>query len=336
LSYRSTIARQPAQLAESLPIITDNLEKVELQPFSRGGLAITGIGASYEAACVSAAELQRRGRRAFAWHAVDLPVAENPADSMIALSAGGRSVEPVAALQKHATIPSLAVTSSGSNPLSTVAKAALAFHSGEDATPSSTGYTITLLAMGLLSEKICPRSTGYDWSDIVRQAGEVLDQSAASMAHIGEIFKDRRAIDCVGANSALGTAGEAGLLIREAARIPTATFDTLHYLHGPMEPMDGRSGVIIFGDGREIKLAQDMQATGCGVLLVTSDRQIVAKDNLAVIYVPECANAIARAIVDILPAQLLAAQLSDAVGLTDTKFRYPQTDTKIGEDRPAS
>jgi glutamine---fructose-6-phosphate transaminase (isomerizing) len=48
-----------------------------------------------------------------------------------------------------------------------------------------------------------------------------------------------------------------------------------------------------------------------------------------VIRVPAETNRIARGILDILPAQLLAAQLSDATGLTDAKFRYPQTDTKL-------
>jgi|GEM_PF-4323430 len=37
--------------------------------------------------------------------------------------------------------------------------------------------------------------------------------------------------------------------------------------------------------------------------------------------------------IDTLLAQLLAAELSDAAGLTDAKFRYPQKDTKL---KPAS
>jgi glucosamine--fructose-6-phosphate aminotransferase (isomerizing) len=142
------------------------------------------------------------------------------------------------------------------------------------------------------------------------------------------IFKDRRAIDCVGAGSAFGTADGASLLTREAARIPAGPSDTLHYLHGPMEPMDATTGVVIIGDGREIKLAQDMAAIGSGVLLITAE-DVADAENLVVIRVPAQTSRIARAILDILPAQLLAATLSDALGLTDTKFRYRQTDTKI-------
>jgi len=335
MRYRDTIARQPQQFAESLPLITQQIEDFDLTafkqgiPFGQGTLAFVGIGASYEAAVVSAAEWQRHGRRATAWHAVDLLEAKNPADSFIALSSGGRSVEPVNALRQHPTLPSLAVTSEGNTPLDDVANASLAFYCGEDATPSSVGYTTMLLATGLLTDALMGEKNAHQWQDIAPMAEELLAQSEAKMSRIGEIFANRRAIDCVGANGSLGSAGEAGLLIREAARIPTGCFDTLHYLHGPMEPMDKTTAVIIFGDGREIKLAQDLANIGCGVLLITTNREVSEQDNLAIIPVPACDSLIKRGLLEILPAQLLAAQLSDAAGLTDTKFRYPQDDTKI-------
>ncbi|MDW9636017.1 glucosamine--fructose-6-phosphate aminotransferase [Sinorhizobium meliloti] len=329
MSYRSTIARQPQQLASSLAAIEAELEKLDLAPLREGVLGITGIGASYEAAVVTAGELQRRGRRATAWHAVDLMEPGNPVDAIVALSSGGRSVEPVTALRKHAGAFSIAVTSEGDNPLAEAARSSICFQSGADATPSSTGYTGTLLATGMLSDALCGKST--DWMQLTKLAGQVLAESAAKMERAGAIFRQRRAIDCVGAVSALGTAGEAGLLIREAARIPAGATDTLHYLHGPMEPMDSTTGVLIFGDGRELKLAQDMAEIGCAVLLVTTNTEIADKDNLTVVRVPAFENRIARALLDILPAQLLAAELSDAAGLTDTKFRYRQTDTKINK-----
>jgi len=327
--YRSTIARQPQQFATSLPLIVQQLANCDLASFQQGTSAFVGIGASYEAAVVSAAEWQRQGRRAQAWHAVDLLDAKNPAETIIALSSGGRSVEPINALRQHATLASLAVTSEGDTPLDAQAKASLAFHCGEDAIPSTVGYTTMLLATGLLNDRLNGGVHHPQWQDIAELAAEILVKSADKMSHIGEIFKSLRAIDCVGAFSALGSAGEAGLLIREAARIPTGCFDTLHYLHGPMEPMDKTTGVVIFGDGREVKLAQDLTDIGCAVLLITANTQACEQDNLAIIQIPACENLIKRGLLEILPAQLLAAQLCDAADLTDTKFRYPQTDTKI-------
>jgi glucosamine--fructose-6-phosphate aminotransferase (isomerizing) len=65
------------------------------------------------------------------------------------------------------------------------------------------------------------------------------------------------------------------------------------------------------------------------VLLVTTRADIAEGPLLTVVTVQEQKNRIAQGILDILTAQLLAAELSDAAGLTDTKFRYPQSDTKI-------
>jgi glucosamine--fructose-6-phosphate aminotransferase (isomerizing) len=96
-----------------------------------------------------------------------------------------------------------------------------------------------------------------------------------------------------------------------------------------MEAMDARTGVVLFGDGREIRLAQQVDEIGCPALLVTANDEIDDTNLLTVMRVPAESNRIARGILDILPAQLLAAELSDAAGLTDAKLRYPQTDTKL-------
>jgi glucosamine--fructose-6-phosphate aminotransferase (isomerizing) len=160
-------------------------------------------------------------------------------------------------------------------------------------------------------------------------AGKVLEAASKKMPELRQAFAGRRAIDCVGAGASLGTADGASLLIREAARIPAGPSETRHYLHGPMESMDAATGVVLFGSGREIEIARQLQEIGCPVLLVTTRIDIAEGSLLTVITVPEQKNGIAQGILDILPAQLLAAELSDAAGLTDTKFRYPQTDTKI-------
>jgi glucosamine--fructose-6-phosphate aminotransferase (isomerizing) len=139
----------------------------------------------------------------------------------------------------------------------------------------------------------------------------------------------RTAIDFVGAGSAFGTAGEAALLVREAARVPTAAHDTLHFLHGPMEPLDGDTGLVVFGGGREVKLARDVAGFGCPTVLVTDREDVAEEPRLTVIRVPARGRGLAAAILQVLPVQLLVASLADAAGLTDRGFRYRQTDTKL-------
>lgn len=160
----------------------------------------------------------------------------------------------------------------------------------------------------------------------------LLATAQAKMPRLRNLFHDRRAIDHVGACSSLRTADGASLLIRESARIPAGAADTRHYLHGPMEAMDSRTGVVIFGDAREVELARQLDGIGCPSLLITAREDIDDQGVLTVIRVQPQKSRIARGILDILPTQLLAAELSDAAGLTDAKFRYPQTDTKL---RPA-
>lgn len=327
MSYRATIARQPESLRDSIAAARSDLDSIDVLPLRSGLIGITGIGASFAAATVAAGEFQRIGQRAVAIRAVDLMQGNDIADSIIAMSAGGRSIEPVSAVKAHSGCPSFGITKDGNNPLSAAVGAHIHFASGSDATPSSTGYTGTLVAVGLLADKVAGRAS-IDWTNLPALAADVLKMAGDRMEAAAAIFKDRRAIDCVGAVSAFGTADGASLLIREAARIPAGPSDTLHYLHGPMEPMDATTGVVIIGDGREIKLARDMAAIGSSVLLITAE-DVADAENLVVIRVPAQDNRIARAILDILPAQLLAATLSDAAGLTDTKFRYRQTDTKI-------
>jgi glucosamine--fructose-6-phosphate aminotransferase (isomerizing) len=96
-----------------------------------------------------------------------------------------------------------------------------------------------------------------------------------------------------------------------------------------MDSMDATTGVVLFGDGREIALAQNLDEIGCPALLITSNTEIRDTGKLTVVNVPASDDLILRGIIDILTAQLLAAELSDAAGLTDVKFRYKQSDTKI-------
>lgn len=327
MSYRTTIARQPESLANAVKVASEDVAALNLAALEDGLVAVTGIGASFAAAVVTAAELQRIGKRGLALRAVDLMQPWLKVDAILAMSASGRSIEPVTAIRNHPEAMAFGITKEGNNPLFEVVKEHVRFESGSDATPSSTGYTGTLVAAGLLADRLAGKA-GSNWAVLPEQADEILSRAGHAMERIGDVFRNRRAIDCVGSGAALGTADGASLLIREAARIPAGAADTLHYLHGPMEPMDASTGVVIFGDGREVKLAQDMAAIGSAVLLVTAE-DVAEAENLCVIRVPAPESLIARGILDILSAQLLAAQLSDAAGLTDTKFRYRQTDTKL-------
>ncbi|GHC78060.1 SIS domain-containing protein [Limoniibacter endophyticus] len=327
MSYRSTIARQPEALADTYAVIRDELAKLDSSSLEKSVIGITGIGASFAAAVVVAGELQTRGRRAFAIRSCDMYAGHDLCDVLIGLSHRGRSVETVIALEKLPSAERVAVTNDPDSPLAKVSNVHLRLNNGGDATPSSTGYTATLLAAGMLIDRITGGST--DWETVSETASIVLADAATKMARLRTHFADRRAIDCVGAGSSLGTADGASLLIREAARIPASAYDTRHYLHGPMEAMDPTTGVVIIGAGREVELARHLDTIGCPCLLITTASDVEDGEKLTVVRVPDMKNNVAQAIIDILTAQLFSAELSDAAGLTDVKFRYRMSDTKV-------
>ncbi len=328
MSYRETIARQPDMLGHVIATVSPRLDAIDMSAMINGVTAVTGIGASYEAAVVTAGDLAARGRRAVAPRAAELMSKQPLYDAIVAISAGGRSIEPVTAIKTSPHTTSYALSRESGNPLADASNFHVPFDSGADATPSSTGYTGSLAAAGLLADRVCANGS-TQWEKLPDLAHNVLAHCATRMAHVSALFHDRRAIDCVGSRAGLGTAGGAALLIREASRIPAAAHDTLHYLHGPMEAMDSSTGAVIFGNGREIKLAEDMAEFGCPVVLVTTSSEPSENQNLCILRVPEAGGIVAQGILDILPAQLLAAELSDAASLTDVKFRYRQSDTKI-------
>lgn len=328
MSYRSTVARQSESLGDTLAAAHAELAGKDLKDLASGLTVVTGVGASYAAAVVVAAELQRRGRRAFAVRSGEMMAGFDIADTVIALSHRGRSVETVEALRKLPKAKSLAITNNPDSPLAKAANHHIRLDNGSDATPSSTGYTATLLAAGLALDAIHGGS-GADWAALPALTAEVQRRAAEKMPRLAELFRERRAIDCVGAGASIGTADGASLLLREAARLPASGYETRHYLHGPMESMDATTGVMLFGDDRELALAENLDAIGCPTALVTSNTGVRDKGRLTVINVPASENLILRGIIDIFPAQILAAELSDAAGLTDVKFRYTQSDTKI-------
>ncbi len=198
MSYRSTVARQTQSLADSLAAARAELETMDLSGFGKGLTAVTGIGASFAAAVVVASELQRRGRRATAIRAVDMAEGRDLADAIIALSHRGRSVETVDALRMLPGAESLSITNNAESPLAKASDHHVTLANGADATPSSTGYTATLLVAGLALDAI-NGGKGTDWDALPEQTAAILKAADAKMERLGRLFAERRAIDCVGA-----------------------------------------------------------------------------------------------------------------------------------------
>ena len=331
IPYRQAIARQPEALQACLVAVSRKLETLDVSALASGTTVLAGIGASLYAAVTAAAEMRAHDLRAFALPATDLyDPAVNPGDAYIAFSASGRSVEPARAMELRPGAATYGIAKADGTPLSNVVRHMIATASGDDSGPNTTSYVGSLLSAALLADK-AGRSSGTRWAALPKALQAVLETVQPAADRAARLLAGRTAIDCVGAGCALGTAGYAALLIREAARVPAQDWDTLNFLHGPMEPNDKTTGVLLIGDGREAKLAQDLPGFGIPTVLITGRTDIADAENRVVITVPPFAPGIGDAILNAVAAQLLVATLSEAAGLPVCEFRYRQTDTKLPE-----
>jgi len=330
IGYRDAVLRQPESLADARRTVMAGLAALDLADFAGRPVGFAGIGASYQAALVGAACLRERGLPAFAYCPTDLYGAvDSAAGAFVALSASGQSREIADVMTLRAHLPRLAICRSADTPLAAIAGRQLPFGSGADNGASSTGYTGMVMALGMLADRLAGRGEDPVWAALPGLVADLLAGQKDNARQAATLLAGRASIDIVGAGCGFATAGEAAMLIREAVRVPAVGWDTLNYLHGPMESQDAATGLIALGDGREVKVAQDVAGFGCPSLLVTTRADVAPAARLGVMRVPAVGNPVAAAILDIVAVQMVVGDMQDDAGLTNITFRYRQTDTKL-------
>ncbi len=325
--FTDGIAAQPNALARSAKSLSDALRDFPL-PRTRDVIALVGIGASEYAAASAAPVWRGQGLRAFAVSSSQLLKKTKPvADLYVGLSESGRSAETVAALSQLSGTRRVGLTNFADSPLVSVVDEALYLDSGPDSPIYTTGYTATLQALGLLGEHWSGQAT--DWSALPEMAATVLDHAAPAIADLTSVLTSVQVVDVVASGASSATAGEGALMLRESARLLTASHETYNYLHGPMEPLDPRTACVIIGDGRELRLARDTSELGCPTLLITTRSDITSSKTLTVLTLPRALSPLAQAVLEILPLQQLGWAVASERGLAVDGFRHHQDDTKL-------
>jgi glucosamine--fructose-6-phosphate aminotransferase (isomerizing) len=306
LSFSEGVAAQPDNLRSA----RKRFLAAELAPLPAGTVVFSGIGASWHALAGAVRALQAAGRRAFAVAPNDLR--PGLADGYVMVSQSGRSAEALAAVERVAGAPVLAVCSSGDSPVARAATGWLPLGEGEDTPLSTLGYTATVQALGMLCEAMLDGRPGEEWARVPDLVADVLAGGAPAL---GELLSGARTLDIVGGGPHRGSAGAAALLVREGLRIPAAAEETRQYLHGPLEAVGAGSACIVFGGERERELAAAMASYGAATAVI-GDELPAASD-------------LAAPILDIVPVQLAVARAGAAKGFDLAGLQRPQDDTKL-------
>lgn len=337
IEFERSIREQPRTLERVLDSVTQSLEDADIPAWRPGeSVGVYAMGASSHSAHALVSALLSRGVSAHAFTASDVRLWSpglSLTDHHILISESGRSPEPIAAAQHLPPGRRIGITNVPDSPITTVVDAVLPFGDVDDGGVYTVGYTATLLTYALVA-----RHQGIDVNAHPEDIPTVVADALATMAEpAGKIVSQlasTRHVDFVGSGMSRAAAGEGALVFREALGIPTSTFETYQYLHGPMEPLGRESLVIVFGDDREITLADSLLDSEVRVCLVTATPDAVPRPehrNLTVAELPSGISGFSRSAAEVVLPQLIAAGYARVVGRTPGRFQFRQSDTKLPE-----
>lgn len=328
ISLAEARASQPALLESALPAIAEHVRAAQAAGRLAGpGPIFLGIGASYAASAAAVWVLRSRGIHAWRLnageHPLPFPQSTHP---IIGVSQSGRSSETLAVLRTIEPQLRLAVVNVAPSPISEIAATTISLGKLPDSYASTTGYTATIAALGMIAETWDGGSIDQSWFDLPGKFRALEAVIASRAVALAIPLRDAVAVDYAGAAPSAGTAEVGALLLREVARLPATGLSSRQYLHGAMESA-GRTAHILLGDEREAALAHTLAHAGHATLLVTT-LDVAEEPNLAVLRLPEVSPA-QRAILEALVMQSLAVETALLRGVDPDAFVFFHTDTKV-------
>jgi glucosamine--fructose-6-phosphate aminotransferase (isomerizing) len=292
-------------------------------------IVLTGMGSSHYAALPSWRRLTAAGRPAW-WldsgQLLDSPQLITDDTLLVATSQSGASGEVVAVLDllDHTNINCtvIGVTNDADSPLATGADCVLQLRSGPEATVSTKSYLNALAAQDLIASLLLNTDCHEigETVDVVADLGLPLTMAEVATEFVGA--PDPRLV-FVGYQDHAATAMYAGLITKEAAKIPAEGYIGGEFRHGPIELAGPGLTAVIFGghDAAEcaslIGLTRDLVDSGSTVLVIGGARVPGAVD----VYVPD-AHVDAQLSHGAVLAQWMAVALARAKGITPGAFEF--------------
>jgi glucosamine--fructose-6-phosphate aminotransferase (isomerizing) len=295
--------------------------------FAGPGPIFVGIGASLAAACAPVWSLRERGIHAWRLGSGDYPL-PFPASvhPILGISQSGKSTETLAVLESVDPALRYVVVNSDPSPMSELSEHVLSLGNIPDSYASTIGYTATVTGLGMIAEAWAGGSIRDEWMSLPDRFRDTEAAVGARAEELAATFDGVATADFVGAGPSVGSAEAGALLFREVARVHAAGMSTRQYLHGSMESA-GDGVHVLFGDGRELEVADTLSGAGHRVLLVTS-AQHAESPNLQVVSLPSVPPS-QRAVLEALVMQILVGEVAGRHGVEIEEFVFHNSDTKV-------
>ena len=292
-------------------------------------IILTGMGSSHYAALPSWRRLVAAGQPAW-WidsgQLLDSPQLITDDSLLVATSQSGASGEIIALLDllehTNSDCTVVGLTNDTASPLTTGADCAVLLHSGPEATVSTKSYLNTLAAQDLVASLLL----NCDSHEIAATAQAVehlsLTPPLAEAAMEFTRTPNRRLI-FVGYHDHATTALYAGLITKEAAKVPAEGYVAGEFRHGPLELAGPGLTAVIFGGHHAahnaplVRLAKDLVASGSTLIVIGRANVDGAID----IDVPD-GHIGAQLSHGAVIAQWLAVELARSKGITPGAFEF--------------
>lgn len=326
---RDVVAQGGALRAFARSLLPDGLERLLQGPYDR--VVLTGMGSSHFASLPTWRSLVAHGRAAWSvdtGRLLDVPGLVTPDTLLIATSQSGASAEIATLLSSSSPITRprhvVGVTNDPSSPLARHSDAVIDLHIGAEATVSTKSYVNSLAAhqrlLGVLTGAGADTGAMLDVAAFMERfdPGDVLTDAAHDVAVV-----QHARVAMIGNREHAATALYAGLITKEAAKVPAEGFVGGQFRHGPLELAGPGLTVVLFGVFADDPspsmrgLAADLIRSGSRVLLV-GDVTLDGADTI----VTRRADALGRLCAGALVAQRFAVEIARARGIEPGVFTY--------------
>ncbi|WP_104199180.1 SIS domain-containing protein [Cryobacterium sp. Y29] len=333
--FVDAMMKQPTTLQLAYDTLIADLEQGNLSRWHADEtIAVIAMGASGHSGQAVVSLLSQAGYRAVSLTASDVlrgAVGFQPAEHYIIVSESGRSPETIEAARRLTPGSRVGISNFPKAQIAEVIDVALGLGGFEDSPVYTAGYTATLMAYALLFEKVGVLPADPNVPRIPEIVKDALLELAPVARAISSLVAEATAIDVIGQGTSFASALETALMIREGLRIPTGSFETYEFLHGPMESASAGTVVLIFGDERELAIPGSILDAGVHVVVITTAHEVPNEGhpNLTIVRLSSNLTGFVRPIIEVVFAQLLLAEAIVHKPFAIEKFIYEQPDTKI-------
>lgn len=337
MSYRSDVLEQPQVLHALIQTYRQDQVWSLLATYSQKLVILTGMGASYNALYSAWFYLNQQGKTALHIETSALihylPSLLDTPCIIVAVSQSGESIEIQRLVEQVETRrrPNLkspiliSVTNSAQNTLADHSDVALPTHAGPEVGVATKTYTSSLLLLNFVAKALAGQICSQDFENgdaIASTSQGILEQSHDAIAMAFNALSSSTYIAIIGRGPALGTAKNGALILKEGVRLPAEGYSGGQFRHGPREMVSAEIGVLVLTSpdltlALNQRLASDIIEYG-GVVVC------IGRPTTESIHIPlpTVKDASLHPILEILPIQLLAAQLAENKGITPGEFRW--------------